>query len=150
MICRLSCMSDHKQTTLIASLPDTAHCVDSFSQSLSAAKEKYTRSLSSSFVVQIMRNARVKLEPLRRKIKENRHIEKHLAALFSSRIETDMSFFSNFASFLDDLATIFRSNPATSHQIYHSSYHCTCMAHQSIMLFSLFVSLPIFLIRLRM
>lgn len=78
-------MLDHKQTTLIASLPDTAHCVDSFSQSLSAAKEKYTRSLSSSFVVQIMRNARVKLEPLRRKIKENRHIEKHLAALFSSR-----------------------------------------------------------------
>lgn len=78
-------MSDHKQTTLIASLHDTAHCADSFSQSLSAAKEKYTRSLSSSFVVQIMRNARVKLEPLRRKIKENRHIEKHLAALFSSR-----------------------------------------------------------------
>lgn len=67
-------MSDHKQTTLIAGLPDSAHCVDSFSQSLSAAKEKYTRSLSSSFVVQIMRNAGEKLEPLRRKIKENRHI----------------------------------------------------------------------------
>lgn len=136
VICRLSCMLDHKQTTLIASLPDTAHCVDSFSQSLSAAKEKYTRSLSSSFVVQIMRNARVKLEPLRRKIKENRHIA--LKNIWP-RV--------NFASFLGDLATIFRSNPATSHQIYHSSYHCTCMAHQSIMLFHLF---PFFLIRLRM
>lgn len=55
-----------------------------------------------------------------------------------------MSFFSNFASFLGDFATIFRSNPATSHQISHSSYHCTCMAHQSIMLFSLFPSLPPF------
>lgn len=105
-------MSDHKQTTLIAGLPDSAHCVDSFSQSLSAAKEKYTRSLSSSFVGQIMRNPGVKLEPLRRKIKENRHIEKTSGrALQQQTIETDMSFFSNFASFLDDLATISRSNP---------------------------------------